>query len=119
VAATIIAIVGDVTRYPTAGHFAAFCGTAPLQASSGDVVRHRLSRRGNRQLNKVLHVAARCQVRNGAPGRAYFTRKVAEGNGELEALRKLKRQLATVVYRRLLADQAVRGGQAGTRPKSA
>ena len=36
-AATIISIVGDVTRYPTAGHFAAFCGTAPLQASSGDI----------------------------------------------------------------------------------
>jgi|AntDryMetagUQ889_1029465.scaffolds.fasta_scaffold09071_1 transposase len=118
-AATIISIVGDVTRYPTAGHFAAFCGTAPLQASSGDVIRHRLSRRGNRQLNKVLHVAARCQVRNGAPGRAYFLRKIEEGNGHLEALRKLKRQLATVVYRRLLADQAVRGGQVGTRPKSA
>ncbi|WP_370325165.1 transposase [Euzebya sp.] len=43
-AATIIAIVGDVSRFPTAGHFAACCGTAPLEASSGDVVRHRLSR---------------------------------------------------------------------------
>ena len=118
-AATIISIVDDVTRFPTAGHFAAFCGTAPLEASSGDVVRHRLSRRGDRQMNKVLHVAARCQVRHGGPGRVYFLRKVEEGNGKLEALRKLKRQLSTVVYRRLLADQAVRGGQVETRPKSA
>ncbi|WP_370324573.1 transposase [Euzebya sp.] len=118
-AATIISIVGDVSRFPTAGHFAAFCGTAPLEASSGDVVRHRLSRRGDRQMNKVLHVAATCQARNASPGRVYYLRKIAEGNGKLEALRKLKRQLATVVYRRLLADQAVRGGQVKTRPKSA
>ncbi len=46
-AATIVAIIGDVTRFPTVGHFAAFCGTAPLEASSGEVIRHRLSRRGD------------------------------------------------------------------------
>ena len=70
-------------------------------------------------MNKVLHVAARCQVRNGGPGRVYYLRKIAEGNGKLEALRKLKRQLSTVVYRRLVVDQRVRGGQMETRPKSA
>lgn len=115
-AATILAVVGDVSRFPTAGHFAAFNGTAPIQASSGNVIRHRLSRRGDRQLNKVLHVAARVQVRlPDTPGRTYYMRKVEEGHGRMEALRKLKRQLSNVVYRHLLAEQTrrVRGGQIG------
>ncbi|HZW44382.1 MAG TPA: IS110 family transposase [Dermatophilaceae bacterium] len=122
-AATILSIVDDPARFPDPGHFAAFNGTAPLEASSGDVRRHRLSRRGNRQLNKVLHVAARTQIRRGGPGRTYYDRKLAEGKSKMEALRALKRQLSDVIYRRLLADarqrQAARGGQTGTRPKSA
>ena len=121
-AATIVAIVDDPTRFATKGHFAAFTGTAPLQASSGDVERHRLSRRGNRQLNKVLHTAAKTQIRRGGPGRTYYDRKRAEGKSSMEALRALKRQLSDVVYRRLLADhqkRAVRGGQVRTSPKAA
>ncbi|MDQ3481475.1 MAG: IS110 family transposase [Actinomycetota bacterium] len=122
-AATVLSIVHDPARFPSRAHFAAFNGTAPLEASSGDVRRHRLSRRGNRQLNKVIHVAARTQIRRDGPGRTYYERKVAEGNSRRESLRALKRQLSDVVYRRLLTDdrqrQAVQGGQAGTRPKSA
>jgi transposase len=122
-AATILSIVDDPTRFPTKGHFAAFTGTAPIEASSGDVRRHRLSRRGNRQMNKVLHTAAKTQIRLAGPGRTYYDRKLAEGKSPMEALRSLKRQLSDVVYRRLLTDHrrrlAVRGGQTGTRPKSA
>ena len=121
-AATIIGIVDDPTRFPTKGHFAAFTGTAPIEASSGDVRRHRLSRRGNRQLSKVLHTAAKTQIRRDGPGRTYYDRKLAEGKSTMEALRALKRQLSDVVYRRLLADhqtRAARGGQARTNPKAA
>ncbi len=122
-AATILAIVDDPTRFPDRGHFAAFNGTAPLEASSGDVRRHRLSRRGNRQINKVIHVAARTQIRRAGPGRTYYDRKLAAGKGKMEALRALKRQLSDVIYRRLLADerarQAVRDGQTGIKPKAA
>lgn len=122
-AATILSIVDDVSRFPAKGHFAAFTGTAPLDASSGDVRRHRLSRRGNRQMNKALHMAARTQIRGGGPGRVYSDRKRTEGKSTMEALRALKRQLSDVVYRRLIADQqqrqAARGGQMRTRPKSA
>lgn len=121
-AATILSIVDDPTRFPTKGHFAAFTGTAPIEASSGDVERHRLSRRGNRQMNKVLHTAAKTQIRLGGPGRTYYDRKRAEGKSTMEALRALKRQLSDVVYRRLLADHqesAVRGGQVRTSPKAA
>lgn len=118
-AATILSIVGDVSRFPTAGHFASVCGTAPIQASSGDVVKHRLSRRGNRQLNKILHTAATCQIRTDGPGRIYYQRRLAAGDTRMGALRKLKRQLANVVYRTLTHDQQVRCGQVETSPKAA
>ena len=109
--------------FPTAGHFAAFNGTAPLEASSGDVRRHRLSRRGNRDLNKVLHIAAVTQLSRDTAGRAFYRRKLAEGKTRGEAKRALKRQLSDVVYRRLNADdrrrKQIRGGHPGTRPSSA
>ncbi|RHW22397.1 IS110 family transposase, partial [Nocardioides immobilis] len=51
-AARLLVDVGDITRFPTRGHFASWNGTAPIDASSGDHVRHRLSRKGNRQINR-------------------------------------------------------------------
>ena len=57
-AAVILGEVGDVRRFPSRHHFASFTGTAPLEASSGEIVRHRLNRLGNRQLNHALHTAA-------------------------------------------------------------
>ena len=59
-AATIIGAVGNVGRFPSKGHFASYSGTAPLEASSGDVVRRRLSLAGNRKLNYALHMVAVC-----------------------------------------------------------
>ena len=53
--------------------------TAPIDASSGDHVRHRLSRAGNRQINRVLHIVAVVQFRHANKGRAYYDRKVAAG----------------------------------------
>jgi transposase len=53
-AARIIGTVGDVGRFPTKAHFASYAGTAPVEASSGEVVRHRLSLAGNRKLNRAL-----------------------------------------------------------------
>ena len=63
-AARLLVEVGDITRFPNKAHFASWNGTAPLDASSGDQVRHRLSRAGNRQINRVLHTMARVQLRN-------------------------------------------------------
>lgn len=63
-AARLLAGAGDVTRFPTRAHFASPNGTAPIDASSGDQVRHRLSRAGNRQINPVLHIMAVVQLRN-------------------------------------------------------
>ena len=66
---------------------------------------HRLSLRGNRELNHAVHMAAVTQIRNpGTEGRIYFERKVAEGKTKKEALRSLKRQISNAVYRQLLLD---------------
>ena len=76
-----------------------------------DVGPHRVSQRGNRQLNHALHMAAICQLRHpGSDGRVYFDRRVAEGKTKKEAFRALKRQISNTVYRHLVADaDAVRG----------
>jgi transposase len=103
-AAYLIGYRGDVRRFPTAGHYARYNGTAPIEASSGPRVRHRLNPRGNRQLNHVLHIAAVTQVAHNTPGRAYYLRKQAEGKTKKEALRALKRRISDAVYRQLLAD---------------
>jgi transposase len=69
-AARILSDVGDVARFPDQNHFASWTGTAPLGASSGEQIRHRLSRAGNRRLNHVLHMAAIAQIRLDTEGRA-------------------------------------------------
>ena len=76
VAALLIGHTGDITRFPTAGHYASYNATAPIEASSGKVVRHRLNPRGNRQLNHALHMAAVTQISHDTPGRAYYQRKI-------------------------------------------
>ncbi len=58
VAARILADVGDVARFADRNRFASWTGTAPLYASSGEQIRHRLSRAGNRKINHMLHIAA-------------------------------------------------------------
>jgi transposase len=105
-AARILADVGDVARFADRNRFASWTGTAPLDASSGEQIRHRLSRAGNRRMNHVVHVAAIVQLRHDTEGRAYFLRKIADGKTRMEALRCLKRRLSDVIYRRLVADAA-------------
>ncbi len=103
-AAMILGAVGDIGRFPTAGHFASYNATAPIEASSGNKNRHRLNPRGNRKLNHVLHMAAVTQLRYPSEGRTYYDKKIAEGKTSKEAIRALKRRISDVVYRRLVAD---------------
>jgi transposase len=104
VAARILADVGDVARFADRNRFASWTGTAPLDASSGEQVRHRLSRAGNRKANHVIHIAATTQIRLDTPGRAYYRRKLAAGKRPLEAMRCLKRRISDALYRQLVAD---------------
>ena len=105
VAAKIIGHTGDVARFPDAHHFASFNGTAPIDASSGEQTRHRLSRRGDRQLNAAIHVIAIYQISHPGPGRDYYRKKLAQSKTPKEARRALKRRLSDIVYRRLTSDQ--------------
>ena len=101
----LIGFTGDVRRFASRDQYAAYNGTAPVERSSGGRVVHRLSQRGNRQLNHALHLAAICQIRQThSQGRAYFDRKVADGKTKKEALRALKRQISNAVHRKLHLD---------------
>ena len=104
VAARILADVGDVARFADRNRFASWTGTAPLDASSGEQTRHRLSRAGNRRMNRMLHIAATTQIRLDTAGRAYYRRKLAAGKTRMEAMRCLKRRISDAVYRQLVAD---------------
>ena len=104
VAARILADVGDVARFADRNRFASWTGTAPLDASSGEQTRHRLSRAGNRRMNHMLHIAATTQIRLDTEGRAYYRRKLAAGKTRMEAMRCLKRRISDAVYRQLVAD---------------
>jgi transposase len=104
-AAMVIGYSADIARFATRDRYAAYNGTAPVEFSSGGRVVHRVSERGNRQLNHAIHMAAICQLRQPhSEGRAYFDRRVAQGKTTREALRALKRHVSNAVYRRLIAD---------------
>jgi transposase len=105
IAATVIGDAGDVARFASRDHFAAYNGTAPIEVSSGSRKIYRLSLRGNRRINHAIHMAAITQIRyRHSPGRAYYDRKVAQGKTHKEALRCLKRRISDAIYARLQAD---------------
>jgi transposase len=120
-AARILADVGDVARFPDRNHFASWTGTAPIDASSGQHIRHRLSRAGNRRPGHVLYMAGIVQLRHDTTGRAYYRRKLATGKTSMEAMRCLRRRLSDAVYRQLAADaqeEASPGGHPGASAQS-
>jgi hypothetical protein len=76
-----------------------------LDACSGTQQRHRLSRAGNRRINRTLHIMAIVQLRHPGAGRAYYDARKAGGMPSMMAIRALKRRLSNVVFARMLADQ--------------
>jgi transposase len=103
-AAKAIGETGNPQRFPTASKYARITGTAPIPASSPNHTRHRLDRGGNRQLNAVLHRIAITQLRCHPPAHAYYQHKLAEGKTKREALRCLKRHIATTLWKLLQPD---------------
>jgi transposase len=117
VAATVIGDVAAISRFPTRDHFAAYNGTAPIEASSGNRTVHRLSRRGNRHLNHAIHMATVSQIsHHRTTGRTYHQRKTDEGMTPKSALRALKRKISHTLNARMTADarrttrQTAKGG---------
>jgi transposase len=90
-------------RIRTEAAFASLAGAAPFPASSGNTVRHRLSRNGDRQLNRALDVIARVRMSNDPATRVYVERRSAEGRTRREIRRCLKRYIARQIVRQLQA----------------
>ena len=99
-AATLLVAAGeDPKRLRSEAAFAHMCGVAPIPASSGEVVRHRLNRRGNRDANRALHVVAAERMSRDERTRSYVARRTTEGKSKREIMRCLKRYIAREIYR--------------------
>jgi len=99
VAAQLIVAWSHHGRLRSEACFARLAGVAPLPASSGQTQRHRLSRGGDRQLNRALHTIALHRRQHDPATRDYLARRIAEGKTKREATRLLKRYLARHLYR--------------------
>jgi transposase len=95
-------IICDPARLKSEAAFARCNGTAPKPASSGQTIRHRLSRGGDRQANNALHTIALSRSLHDERTRAYLTRRTTEGKTSREAMRALKRHLSRNLYKRLI-----------------
>lgn len=71
-AAKILGHTGDIRRFLPRHHYASYSGTAPIEASSGEHRRQRLTRSGNRQLNRARHLIAVCRIRTHGQGKDYY-----------------------------------------------
>jgi transposase len=99
VAAQLIVIWSHEDRVRAEAAFARLAGVAPLPASSGQTIRHRLSRGGDRQLNRALHTVILHRRQHDTVTRTYIAGRSAEGKTTREATRVLKRYLARHLYR--------------------
>jgi transposase len=105
IAAMIIGLTGDIGRFRSPDAYAAYNATAPVEVSSGGRRVHRLSRRGNRQLNHAIHMNRR---HPGPPRHTRPRRLPAQADrkhSRNEAMRALKRRISDTVYRQLVADR--------------
>jgi transposase len=101
VAAQMIASWSHRGRVRSEAAFAKLAGVAPIEASSGTVVRHRLNRSGDRQLNRVLHTVVLVRMRQDPATKAYVSRRLAEGKSIRDIKRCLKRYVCRQLFRRL------------------
>ena len=102
-AALLVAAGDNPDRLRSEAAWAHLCGVAPLEASSGKVVRRRLNRGGDRQANAALWRIAMVRMSSDSRTRAYVGRRVEEGRSKPEIIRMLKRYIAREVYRHLPA----------------
>ncbi len=99
-AASLLIAAGDnPERLRDEAAFAHLCGVAPIPASSGKTVRHRLNRHGNRDANRALYVIAVCRMSRDERTRSYVAKRTAEGKSKKEIIRCLKRYIAREIYR--------------------
>jgi transposase len=103
-ATTLLIVAGDnPQRLRSEASFANLCGVAPIEASSGKVVRHRLNRGGNREANRALYMICLARMRRDRRTQEYVARRIAEGKSKREIIRCLKRYIARETYRVLIS----------------
>src|SRR5215210_2936818 len=103
-AATLLVVAGDnPQRLRSEASFANLCGVAPIEASSGKVMRHRLNRGGNREANRALYMICLARMRRDTRTQEYVARRTAEGKSKREIIRCLKRYVAREAYRVLIS----------------
>lgn len=100
--ALLVAAGDNPDRLQSESSFAHLCGSAPIEASSGKVVRHRLNRGGDRQANNALWRIVIVRMQFDPRTRDYVERRTREGRSKKEIIRCLKRYVARDVYQDLL-----------------
>jgi transposase len=107
VAACVLTGWSHPGRVRSEAAFAALAGTCPIPASSGNTLRHRLNRGGDRRLNRALTTIVIVRMRTHAPTRAYVARRRREGRTTKEIMRSLKRYITRQLFRTLAAAYPV------------
>src|ERR671913_2429001 len=108
-AATLLIVAGDnPKRLGSEASFANLCGVAPIEASSGKVVRHRLNRGGNREANRALYMICLARMRRDRRTQEYVARRTMQGKSKREIIRCLKRYVAREVSRVLVSSPVLR-----------
>ena len=102
-AAVAMAAWSHQGRLHSEAAFASLAGVNPIPASSGNTVRHRLNRGGDRRLNKALHMAVIVRMTHDPETKTYVARRLAEGRTKRDIRRILKRYLARQIHRTLTA----------------
>lgn len=100
-AAIILAVYSHHGRIRNEAAFASLAGVSPLQASSGNTIRHRLNRHGDRQLNRAMNIIAKSRMKCDPDTKAFVERRTAEGLSHREITRVLKRYIARSIFRLL------------------
>lgn len=110
-AAKLVGESAGIGRFRSKAAFARHNGSAPVPVWSGNVVRHRLNRGGNRQLNVALHRIAITQMQRPGPGREYIEHRRSAGDTKTEAIRALRRRISDEVFRRMRDDEAAQAAR--------
>jgi transposase len=99
VAGTLLAEVGHAQRFPSADHFASYCGAAPVERGSGQSSRMQINPGGNRRLNWALHIVALVRLRVDGRSKQFVERRISEGKTKRAALRLLKTYIAREIFK--------------------
>ena len=111
-AAVALAAWSHPGRVRSEAAFASLAGVNPIPASSGNTVRHRINRGGDRRLNRALHMVAVTRIRMDPRTRSYVEKRTAEGRTPREIRRCLKRYIVRQIYRQLNTTAAATSSNA-------